>query len=95
MSPCLQILETVGKAVPFNGTEAYGKIRYTRIDPFILHPALDGGEWSTSHPGRLKPMEGPRYPINKRKDGRRAGMDLWRREKFPSAGRIQTPVITS
>ena len=66
--------------VPFNSTKTYGKIRY--ISPFILHPALDGGEWSTSHPGRFTPMEGYRCPISKRKDGCGAGLDFWRREKL-------------
>ena len=63
--------------VPFSGRKAYGKTRY--IATFILHPALDGGEWSTVHPGSFKLMEGPLYPINKSKGGPGAGLDLWRR----------------
>jgi hypothetical protein len=42
----------------------------------FLTTALVGGEWSASLPGRFTPEErAPRYGLDKRLDGPRAGLD--------------------
>jgi hypothetical protein len=41
----------------------------------FLTSALDGGEWSASHPGRFTPREIPWYPLDRRLGGLRSGLD--------------------
>jgi len=35
----------------------------------VLTLTLDGGQWSTSHPGRFIPGRRPRYPLNRKLGG--------------------------
>jgi hypothetical protein len=57
-----------------------------------LIPALDGGKWSASHPGRFTPHgKSPRYPLD-----RRLGGGTVVKRKIPSPSResnIRTPII--
>jgi hypothetical protein len=65
------------------------------IDPRILTPALDGGEWTASRPGRFTPRENsPWYPLDRRLGGTqsRSGRGGEENNSQPLPG-IEPPII--
>jgi hypothetical protein len=62
-------LEDEGKeynVVPFNGTKVY---RGVKVELHQLTLTLNGGQWSTSSPGRFIPGKDSRYPWIRRLGG--------------------------
>ena len=57
----------------------------------LLNTALSRGEWATTRPGRLYPVEKVRYPLNTRLSGPRAGLDVWEMRKCVAPVGIQIP----
>ena len=78
---------------PCNGTKAHWNITYCILPHSFLTSVLDGGEWSTSLSGHLKPTEVSRYPNNKKQCGPGAGLDLWRSEKFFLLPRFEPRIL--
>jgi hypothetical protein len=72
----------IGKAVPqhtYGGTG--GERRYS--SHLFLTSALDGGEWSSSRPGRVYPRGmDPGYPLDRRLGGPKTCLDSEVREKI-------------
>jgi hypothetical protein len=58
----------------------------------FLTTALEGGEWSDSHPDRFTPGErAPRYPLDRRLGGSTASLDAVVKRRIPSPGRESNP----
>jgi hypothetical protein len=47
----------------------------------LKNSTLDGGEWSTSHPGRFNPINELRYPFNRRMGGSQSRSGRFREQK--------------
>jgi hypothetical protein len=84
------------KVVPLHSTEVLlGDRRYSSYS--FLTSALEGGEWSASHPGRaLPPGKEPRYPLYRRLGGPQSrsgcrGLE----EKFCASVMDRTPAVQS
>ena len=50
--------------------------------PLILTSALDGEEWSTSHPDRFTSRKEPWYPLNRRLSGPQGRFGRFGEEKI-------------
>jgi hypothetical protein len=67
----MKLVKVKGKIFPVLLTEHQAMKAYWRsggIAPLNLTSALDGGEWSASHPTALPSGREPRYPLDRRLD---------------------------
>jgi hypothetical protein len=71
-----------------------GKYRYCCT--LSSNSVLDGGGWSTPHPGRSTPGKEARYPLHRKMDGSKAGLEGCGKPRPPPEFDSQTiqPVVS-
>jgi hypothetical protein len=87
-------LDKQGKAVPLHPMIALGGGEKMYSSYSFLTLALDGGEWSASHPGHaLHQGKDPQYPLDRRLGGPQSRSEHGLEEKSSAPVGVQTPIV--